>query len=63
VQDFEVKANSDGSIKLWDQKWFPVEPLYFANEKGDRHIGFKEDEKGQIIALTAGSWKVLERTP
>jgi CubicO group peptidase (beta-lactamase class C family) len=63
VQDFEVKANTDGSITVWDQKWFPVEPLYFVNEKGNRHIGFKEDAKGEIVALTAGSWKVLERIP
>jgi CubicO group peptidase (beta-lactamase class C family) len=61
VQDFEVRANNDGSLAVWNQKWFPVEPLYFVNEKGDRHIGFKQDANGEIIALTAGSWKVLER--
>ena len=61
VQDFEVKANEDGTITVWDQPWIPVEPLYFANQDGRRHIGFKENADGQIIALSAGSWKVLER--
>ena len=61
VQDFQVKANEDGTISLWDQAWVPVEPLYFVSSDGSRHIGFKEDAKGQIVALSAGSWKVLER--
>ena len=61
VQDFQVKANEDGTISLWDQAWVPVEPLYFVSSDGRRHIGFKEDAKGQIVALSAGSWKVLER--
>ena len=61
VQDFEVNANNDGTISVWDQKWFPVEPLYFASADGRRHIGFKEGADGGIIALTAGSWRVLER--
>jgi len=61
VQNFEVKANKDGTITLLDQPWFPVEPLYFASADGRRHIGFKEDSAGQILALTAGSWRVLER--
>ncbi len=61
VQDFEVQANKDGTITVWDQNWFPVEPLYFASEDGRRHIGFKEDTDGQIVALTKGSWRVLER--
>jgi CubicO group peptidase (beta-lactamase class C family) len=61
VQDFEVKTNDDGTISVWDQKWFPLEPLYFVSEDGRRHIGFKEDKDGQVLALTAGAWKVLER--
>jgi CubicO group peptidase (beta-lactamase class C family) len=61
VQDFEVRANDDGTIAVWDQSWVPVDSLYFASLDGRRHIGFAEDSSGRIIALTAGSWKVLER--
>ncbi len=63
VQDFEVKANKDGTITAWDQKWFPIEPLYFASADGRQHIGFKEDAQKKIVALTRGSWRVLERIP
>lgn len=56
-----MKTNKDGTISVWDQKWFPVEPLYFTNTDGRRHIGFKQGGDGEIIALTAGSWRVLER--
>lgn len=61
VQDFEVEANDDGTITVWDDRWVEVAPLYFARADGRAHIGFAEDEAGQIIALTAGSWRVLER--
>jgi hypothetical protein len=61
VQDFEVEASGDGTITVWDQRWVPVEPLYFASLDGRQHIGFKESSDGQIVALTAGSWRVLER--
>ena len=60
VQDFEVKAKEDGTITVWDQAWIPVEPLYFATQDGRRHIGFKENANGDIVALSASSWKVLE---
>jgi CubicO group peptidase (beta-lactamase class C family) len=61
VQDFEVKANDDGTISLWDTRWVEVSPLYFVGLDGRRHIGFAEDESGQIVAVTAGAWRVLER--
>jgi CubicO group peptidase (beta-lactamase class C family) len=61
VQDFEVSANADGTITIWDQRWVQVEPLYFKSLDGTRRIGFKEDANGRIIGLTAGSWRVLER--
>jgi CubicO group peptidase (beta-lactamase class C family) len=61
VQEFEVRANADGTITVWDQPWVPVDSLYFASLDGSRHIGFAEDSSGRITALTAGSWKVLER--
>jgi CubicO group peptidase (beta-lactamase class C family) len=61
VQDFDVRANDDGTITVWDQRWVLVDSLYFASADGRRHIGFAQDASGRIIALTAGSWRVLER--
>ena len=61
VQDFEVAANDDGTIKVWDQRWVEVSPLYFVSSDGRGRIGFAEDKAGRIFALTAGSWRVLER--
>jgi CubicO group peptidase (beta-lactamase class C family) len=61
VQDFEVSANNDGTLSVWDDRWVQVEPLFFRNLDGQRRIGFKEDGRGRIMALTAGSWRVLEK--
>lgn len=61
VQDFEVKANDDGTISLWDTRWVEVSPLYFVGLDGRRRIGFSEDGSGRIVAVTAGAWRVLER--
>ncbi|HEV7504027.1 MAG TPA: serine hydrolase domain-containing protein [Thermoanaerobaculia bacterium] len=61
VQDFQVTANDDGTITVWDTRWVQVEPLFFRSPDGLRRIGFKEDASGRIIGLTAGSWRVLER--
>ena len=61
VQDFEVTANSDGTLTLWDQSWVQAAPLYFVSPDGRRRIGFKEDASGKIVAVSAGSWRVLER--
>jgi CubicO group peptidase (beta-lactamase class C family) len=61
VQDFQVVANDDGTITLWDQRWVQVEPLYFVSLDGRRRFGFKEEAQGRILGLTAGSWRVLER--
>jgi CubicO group peptidase (beta-lactamase class C family) len=62
VQDFEVTANDDGTITVWDDRWVEVSPRYFLRvEGGRRGIGFAEDASGRITALTAGSWRVLER--
>ncbi|HYF38739.1 MAG TPA: serine hydrolase domain-containing protein [Gemmatimonadales bacterium] len=59
--EFEVTANEDGSISLWDERWFEVSPRYFVSADGRSRIGFAEDSAGRIFALTAGSWRVLER--
>jgi hypothetical protein len=61
VQDFQVTANDDGTITVWETRWVQVEPLFFRSPDGLRRIGFKEDASGRIIGLTAGSWRVLER--
>jgi CubicO group peptidase (beta-lactamase class C family) len=61
VQDFEVEANDDGTISIWGDRWVEVSPLYFVSANGRSHIGFAEDKAGRITALSAGSWKVLER--
>ncbi len=61
LQDFEVKANADGTITVWDARWMEVSPLYFVRADGRARIGFAEDTTGRIVALTAGSWRVLER--
>lgn len=61
VQDFEVQANGDGTIGVWDAKWVEVSPLYFVRADGRGRIGFAADSAGRIVALTAGSWRVIER--
>jgi CubicO group peptidase (beta-lactamase class C family) len=58
---FEVTVNGDGSISVWDKRWFEVSPRFFVSADGRSRIGFAEDRGGQIFALTAGSWRVLER--
>jgi len=61
VQDFEVRANDDGTISEWDARWVEVSPLYFVRADGRGRIGFAADSTGRIVALTAGSWRVVER--
>jgi CubicO group peptidase (beta-lactamase class C family) len=58
---FEVTVNGDGSISVWDERWFEVSPRYFVSANGRSRLGFAEDKRGKIFALTAGSWRVLER--
>jgi hypothetical protein len=61
VQDFEVEANDDGTISVWGNRWVEVSPLYFIGTDGRGRIGFAADASGRIVALTAGSWRVVER--
>jgi hypothetical protein len=61
IQDFEVRANPDGTITAWDDRWIEVSPLYFVRADGRARLGFAADSAGRIIALTRGSWRVLER--
>lgn len=61
MQEFEVTANDDGTITVWDQRWVETSPLYFESVDGRGRLGFAQDRDGRIFALTAGSWRVLER--
>lgn len=61
VQDFKVEANDDGTISVWGDRWVEVSPRYFVGVDGKGRIGFAEDESGRITAMSAGSWKVVER--
>jgi hypothetical protein len=61
VQDFEVEAHEDGTIGVWGNRWVEVSPLYFVGSDGRGRIGFAEDASGRIVALSAGSWRVVER--
>jgi CubicO group peptidase (beta-lactamase class C family) len=61
VQDFEITAGRDGTISLWGNRWIEAGPLYFVSADGRKHIGFAEDSTGRIVAVTGGSWRVLER--
>ena len=61
VQDFEVEANADGTLTVWGDRWVEVSPLYFVGVDGKGRIGFAEDKTGRITAMSAGSWKVVEK--
>ena len=62
AQRFEITANDDGSLGLWGENWREIAPLLFSSEDGRRRIGFMRDSSGAIIAISAGSWRVLERS-
>ena len=57
----ETRRNGDGTISVWDDRWVEVSPLYFVRADGRGRIGFAADSIGRIVALTAGSWRVVER--
>jgi CubicO group peptidase (beta-lactamase class C family) len=61
AQRFEISANDDGSLELWGDKWREIAPLLFSSEDGKRRIAFMRDNSGTITAVSAGSWRVLER--
>jgi hypothetical protein len=62
VPEVEVTANEDGTITVWEERWVQIEPLLFVRMDGKRKIGFQEDQKtGQILQMSSGSWKVLEK--
>jgi CubicO group peptidase (beta-lactamase class C family) len=61
VQDFEVTVSADGTITVWGNRWVEASPLYFVGVDGKGRIGFAEDKSGRITAMSAGSWKVVEK--
>ena len=60
---FPITAHADGSLGLWDDRWFEAAPLLFVSSDGRRRIGFMRDSSGNVIAVSAGAWRVLERAP
>ena len=60
---FPITANDDGSLGLWGDRWTEAGPLLFVSSDGRRKIGFMQDSSGGVIAVSAGAWRVLERTP
>ena len=63
AQRFQVTADPGGWLELWGEQWRPLGPLLFAAPVGRRKIGFWRDETGRVTAISAGSWRVLERMP
>ena len=63
VQDVRVAVREDGALMIWDEPWIEVEPLLFRSPDGTRRLGFAEDASGRILALTVGSWMVMEKLP
>lgn len=63
VQDARVTVNADGTLSGWGTKWIEVSRLFFRSPDGRRRIGFHEDAKGNITAMTSGAWMVMERVP
>ncbi|MFL5558314.1 MAG: serine hydrolase domain-containing protein [Gemmatimonadaceae bacterium] len=61
AQRFEVVANDNGSLGLTGDEWREVGPLLFSSSDGKRRIGFMRDSSGLVTAVTAGSWRVIER--
>ena len=51
------------TLHLWGDRWRQVEPLLFSSSDGRRRIGFMQDSSGAIVAVSSGSWRVLERAP
>ena len=64
AQRFDVTSSDDGSLSLWGMRWREIGPLLFATEDGRRRIGFmRDDATGEIVAVSGGAWRVLERAP
>jgi CubicO group peptidase (beta-lactamase class C family) len=61
AQRFEIVVNDNGTLGLWSDEWREIAPLLFSSQNGKRRIGFMRDSSGSVVAVSAGSWRVLER--
>jgi hypothetical protein len=61
AQRFEILVNDNGTLGLWSDEWREIAPLLFSSQNGKRRIGFMRDSSGSVVAVSAGSWRVLER--
>jgi hypothetical protein len=60
VPEFAVTID-DGALQLWGERWIPIGPDLFARSDGRAKLAFVRDERGRVVALTGGSWRVGER--
>jgi CubicO group peptidase (beta-lactamase class C family) len=58
---FTVKAEPDGALSLWGQRWVPTGRDLFTRDDGKRLLGFARDGQGRVSAVSAGSWRVADR--
>lgn len=58
---FEVTADPNGTLSLWGQAWIPMRKDLFIRDDGRRLLGFARDERGRIVSVTGGSWRVADR--
>ena len=60
VPEFDVTVEA-GALQLWGERWVPIGEDLFAREDGRARLAFLRDDRGQVTALTGGSWRVGER--
>ena len=60
VPEFDVTVD-EGALQLWGERWVPIGEDLFAREDGRARLAFIRDDRGQVAALTGGSWRVGER--
>jgi CubicO group peptidase (beta-lactamase class C family) len=61
VPEFEVTANDDGTLALWGNRWVPVARDVFARDDGRAKLAFRRNRRGEVEALSGGSWRVGEK--
>lgn len=52
----KITANEDGTLGFAGGRWIQVAPLRFVKESGTGYIVFREDDKGAVRELFAGSY-------
>jgi CubicO group peptidase (beta-lactamase class C family) len=58
---FTVAVEPNGTLSLWGQAWVPLHKDLFVRDDGRRLLGFARDERGRIVSVTGGSWRVADR--